>query len=85
MNGEPDFLERARYDDLVSDIIARVRRVTPGIPDSVVERIDQEIRSEWGGMTIRVRRISAVERERIRDLVARGVSARTARYKVRGR
>jgi hypothetical protein len=34
---------------------------------------------------VRVRRSSAIERERVKDLIARGVPERTAQRKVRGR
>lgn len=78
-------LERSRYDDLVADIVARVRRRTPGLTDEQVAELDAEIRREWGGVLVKVRRVSAIERARVKDLIARGVPERTAQRKVRGR
>lgn len=77
-------LERSRYDDLVADIVARVRRRTPGLTDEQVAELDAEIRREWGGVLVKVRRVSAIERARVKDLIARGVPERSARRKVRG-
>ncbi len=85
MTDAVQWLERARHEDLVADIVARVRRQTPGITDDQVAQIEAEIRRDWGGAVVRVRRNSAIERERIKDLIARGVPERTARLKVRGR
>ena len=79
------WLERARHDDLVADIVARVRREAPGLSDEQVSQIEQEIRRDWGGVVVRVRRSSAIDRERVKDLIARGVPERTAQRKIRGR
>lgn len=85
MHDVVQWLERARHDDLVADIVARVRRETPGLSDEQVAQIEAEIRRDWGGVVVRVRRSSAIERERVKDLIARGVPERTAQRKVRGR
>ena len=85
MSDAVQWLERARHDDLVADIVARVRRETPGLYDEQVAQIEAEIRRDWGGVVVRVRRSSAIERERVKDLIARGVPERTAQRKVRGR
>ncbi len=78
-------LERSRYDDLVADIVARVRSRTGGLTDQQVAELDAEIRREWGGVLVKVRRSSAIERARVKDLIARGVPERSAQRKVRGR
>lgn len=77
-------LERSRYDDLVADIVARVRQRTPGLTDEQVAELDAEIRRDWGGVQLKVRRVSAIERARLKELIARGVPERSARRKVRG-
>ena len=60
MSDAVQWLERARHDDLVADIVARVRRETPGLSDDLVAQIEAEIRRDWGGVVVRVRRSSAI-------------------------
>jgi hypothetical protein len=76
---------RARFDDLLADVLARVRAHRGELSDSDAMRIEQEVRERWGGLRIHVGKRVIHDREQVRELLDAGMARRSAYRKVTGK